>query len=61
MLQGAVPDVAYTEPGDGKEKIVKLNLKFISQCPSGYSPSRQVEVATSCVTVESPGEIREGT
>ncbi len=27
MLQGAVPDVAYTDPGDGKEKIVEL--KFV--------------------------------
>jgi hypothetical protein len=30
--QGAVPDVAYTDPGDGKERIVEL--RFIKQCLS---------------------------
>ena len=35
VLQGAVPDVAYTNPGDGKEKIVEL--RFISMCPTRYS------------------------
>ncbi len=39
--QGAVPDVAYTDPGDGKEKIVEL--KLISMCPSRYGR----QVATS--------------
>jgi hypothetical protein len=34
VLQGAVPDVAYTNPGDGKERIVEL--KFINQCPTRY-------------------------
>jgi hypothetical protein len=32
VLQGAVPDVAYTDPGDGKEKIVEL--RFINPGPS---------------------------
>jgi len=41
VLQGAVPDVAYTNPGDGKEKIVEL--KFINMCPTRYSR----QVATS--------------
>jgi hypothetical protein len=39
--QGAVPDVAYTDPGDGKERIVEL--RFIKQCPSRYGR----QVATS--------------
>jgi hypothetical protein len=34
VLQGAVPDVAYTDPGDGKEKIAEL--RFINMCPSRY-------------------------
>jgi hypothetical protein len=34
MLQGAIPDVAYTDPGDGKEKIVEL--KCINMGPSRY-------------------------
>ena len=34
MLQGAIPDVAYTDPRDGKEKIAEL--KFINMCPSRY-------------------------
>ncbi len=43
---GAVPDVAYTDPGDGKEKIVEL--KFINECPTRYGR----EVATSlCAAV----------
>ena len=33
-LQGAIPDVAYTDPGDGKEKIVEL--KRINMGPSRY-------------------------
>ena len=41
MLQGAVPDLAYTDPGDGKERMVEV--RFISQCPSRYSR----QVATS--------------
>ena len=43
VFQGAVPDVpvAYTDPRDGKERIVEL--KFISQCPTRYDRS----VATS--------------
>ena len=40
-LQGAVPDVAYTDPSDGKEKIVEL--KFINMCPTRYDR----QVATS--------------
>ncbi len=40
VLQGAVPDVAYTDPGDGKETIVEL--KFISECHTRYGR----EVAT---------------
>ena len=44
MLQGAVPDVAYTNPSDGQEKIVEL--KFINQCPSRYG----CDVATSLRT-----------
>jgi hypothetical protein len=31
-VQGAIPDVAYTDPGDGKKKIVEL--KFINQMPN---------------------------
>ena len=41
VFQGAVPDVAYTNPGDGKERIVEL--KFTSQCPTRYDRN----VATS--------------
>ena len=41
VFQGAVPDVAYTDPRDGKERIVEL--KFINQCPTRYDRS----VATS--------------
>ena len=41
VSQGAVPDVAYTNPGDGKERIVEL--KFINQCPTRYDRN----VATS--------------
>ena len=41
MLQGAVSDVAYTDPGDGKERIVEL--RFIKQCLSRYGR----QVATS--------------
>ena len=44
VLQGAVPDVAYTNPSDGQEKIVEL--KFINQCPSRYG----CDVATSLRT-----------
>ena len=40
----AVPDVAYTNPSDGKEKIVEL--KFINQCPTRYGR----DVATSLRT-----------
>jgi hypothetical protein len=32
VVQGAIPDVAYTNPSDGKEKIV--DLKFINHNPS---------------------------
>ena len=39
--QGAIPDLVYTDPGDGKEKMVEV--KFIHQCPSRY----RREVATS--------------
>ena len=42
VLQGAVPDMEYTDPSDGKTKMVEL-LKFINQGPSRYSR----EVATS--------------
>ena len=31
-----VPDVEYTDPSDGKTKIV-FELTFINQCPSRYS------------------------
>ncbi len=41
VLQGAVPDVAYTDPGHGKEMIVEL--KFINAGPTRYDR----EVATS--------------
>ena len=44
VFQGAVPDVAHTNPGDGKEKIVEL--KFINLCPSRYG----CDVATSLRT-----------
>jgi hypothetical protein len=33
-LQWAVPDVAYTDPGDGKEKTIEL--KLISECATRY-------------------------
>ena len=43
-------DVAYTDPGDGKEKIVELKfIAAISQCPSRYS--RDV-AASLCAAVE---------
>jgi hypothetical protein len=32
VLQGAVPDVAYTDPGHGREMIVEL--KFINPGPT---------------------------
>jgi hypothetical protein len=31
VVQGAIPDVAYTDPGDGKEKIVELKFILIDQ------------------------------
>ncbi len=34
VLQGAVPDVAYTDPGCGREMIVEL--KFINPGPTRY-------------------------
>jgi hypothetical protein len=43
-VQGAIPDVAYTDPGDGKKKIVEL--KFINQCRKRYGR----DVATSLRT-----------
>ena len=46
VLQGAVPDVAYTNPSDGKEKIVELTRKFVNQCPTRYGR----DVATSLRT-----------
>jgi hypothetical protein len=44
VVQGAVPDVAYTNPSDGKEKIVEL--RFINQCQTRYGR----DVATSLRT-----------
>ncbi len=41
VFQGAVPDVAYTDPGHGKEMIVEL--KFITAGPTRYDR----DVATS--------------
>ena len=41
VFQGAVPDVAYTDPGCGKEMIVEL--KFINAGPTRYDR----DVATS--------------
>ena len=41
VFQGAVPDVAYTDPGHGKEMIVEL--KFITSGPTRYGR----DVATS--------------
>ena len=41
VFQGAVPDVAYTDPGHGKEMIVEL--KFINPGPARYGR----DVATS--------------
>ena len=41
VVQGAIPDVAYTNPSDGKEKIAEL--KFINQCQTRYGR----DVATS--------------
>ena len=43
VFQGAVPDVAYTDPGCGKEMIAEL--KFITAGPTRYDHDR--EVATS--------------
>ena len=34
VLQGAVPDLEYTDSSDGKQKMVEL--KFIKQCPLRY-------------------------
>jgi hypothetical protein len=34
VLQGAVPDVAYTDPGHGRGMIVEL--KFINPGPTRY-------------------------
>ncbi len=34
VFQGAVPDVAYTDPGHGRETIVEL--KFINPGPTRY-------------------------
>ena len=41
VLQGAIPDLVYTNPGEGKEMMVEV--KFINQCPTRY----RREVATS--------------
>jgi len=41
VLQGAIPDQVYTDPADGREKMVEF--KVINQCPSRYSR----QVATS--------------
>ena len=41
VFQGAVPDVAYTDPGRGKEMIAEL--KFITAGPTRYDR----DVATS--------------
>ena len=41
VFQGAVPDVAYTDPGHGREMIVEL--KFINAGPTRYDR----DVATS--------------
>ena len=41
VFQGAVPDVAYTDPGHGREMIVEL--KFITAGPTRYDR----DVATS--------------
>ena len=41
VFQGAVPDVAYTDPGRGKETIAEL--KFITAGPTRYDR----DVATS--------------
>ena len=41
VFQGAVPDVAYTDPGHGREMIVEL--KFINAGPTRYGR----DVATS--------------
>ena len=41
VFQGAVPDVAYTDPGHGKEMIVELT--FINAGPTRYDR----DVATS--------------
>ena len=40
VLQGAVPDLEYTDPRDGKKKIVEV--KFINQCPSSLRYGRVV-------------------
>jgi hypothetical protein len=44
VLQGAVADVAYTDPGHGREMIVEL--KFINPGPTRYGR----DVATSLRT-----------
>ncbi len=44
ILQGAVPDVAYTDPEHGKEMIVEL--KFLNPGPTRYGR----DVATSLRT-----------
>jgi hypothetical protein len=43
VFQGAVPDVAYTDPGHGREMIVELKLEFINPGPTRYGR----DVATS--------------
>ncbi|MEI7747102.1 MAG: hypothetical protein WCJ28_06150, partial [Actinomycetota bacterium] len=43
-VQGAIPDVEYTDPGDGKKRIAEL--KFINQCLKRYGR----DVATSLRT-----------
>jgi hypothetical protein len=48
VFQGAVPDVAYTDPGHGKEMIVEL--KFINSGPTRYD--RDVQQAYV------PGQVR---
>jgi hypothetical protein len=40
VFQGAVPDVAYTEPGHGKDMIAEL--KFITAGPTSVKRKSQV-------------------
>ena len=50
VLQGAVPDVAYTNPGDGKEKIAELKLSTSARSAVRPSLSALLASIPSCAS-----------